>query len=62
MPPIMDIGPYPQHIQFVLSVTNNLGKTVSGIYFNITVLPVDNRPPQVQHDDSKLMLDRCKLK
>ncbi|XP_059211374.1 FRAS1-related extracellular matrix protein 1a [Centropristis striata] len=47
MPPIMDIGPYPQNIQFVLSVTNHLGKTVTGICFNITVLPVDNQPPQV---------------
>nr|XP_046236498.1 FRAS1-related extracellular matrix protein 1a isoform X2 [Scatophagus argus] len=47
MPPIMDIGPYPQHIQFVLSVTNHLGKTVTGICFNITVMPVDNQPPQV---------------
>ncbi|XP_060887337.1 FRAS1-related extracellular matrix protein 1a [Labrus mixtus] len=47
MPPIMDIGPYPQYIQFVLSVTNHLGKTVTGICFNITVVPVDNQPPQV---------------
>ncbi|CAI5682307.1 unnamed protein product [Oreochromis niloticus] len=47
MPPIMDIGPYPQQIQFVLSVTNHLGKTVTGICFNITVEPVDNQPPQV---------------
>lgn len=48
MPPIMDIGPYPQYIQFVLSVTNHLGKTVTGICFNITVEPVDNQPPQVE--------------
>ncbi|XP_074518325.1 FRAS1-related extracellular matrix protein 1a isoform X2 [Halichoeres trimaculatus] len=47
MPPIMDIGPYPQHIQFILSVTNHLDKTVTGICFNITVVPVDNQPPQV---------------
>ncbi|XP_063756912.1 FRAS1-related extracellular matrix protein 1a isoform X2 [Eleginops maclovinus] len=47
MPPVMDIGPYPQYIQFVLSVTNHLGKTVTGICFNITVVPVDNQPPQV---------------
>ncbi|XP_031730137.1 FRAS1-related extracellular matrix protein 1a isoform X2 [Anarrhichthys ocellatus] len=47
MPPVMDIGPYPQYIQFVLSVTNLLGKTVTGICFNITVVPVDNQPPQV---------------
>lgn len=48
MPPIMDIGPYPQYIQFVLSVTNHLGKTVTGICFNITVVPLDNQPPQVE--------------
>ncbi|XP_028263008.1 FRAS1-related extracellular matrix protein 1a [Parambassis ranga] len=47
MPPITDIGPYPQHIQFVLSVTNHLGKTITGICFNITIMPVDNQPPQV---------------
>ncbi|XP_072314872.1 FRAS1-related extracellular matrix protein 1a [Eucyclogobius newberryi] len=47
MPPIVDIGPYPQYIQFILSVTNQLGKTVTGICFNITVLPVDNQPPQI---------------
>ncbi|XP_022603580.1 FRAS1-related extracellular matrix protein 1 [Seriola dumerili] len=47
MPPIMDIGPYPQYIQFVFSVTNHLGKTVTGICFNITVIPEDNQPPQV---------------
>lgn len=48
MPSIMDIGPYPQYIQFVLSVTNRLGKTVTGICFNITVMPEDNQPPQVK--------------
>lgn len=48
MPPIMDIGPHPQQIQFVLSVTNHRGKTVTGICFNITVEPVDNQPPQVE--------------
>ena len=53
MPPIMDIGPYPQYIQFVLSVTDHLGKTVTGICFNITVVPVDNQPPQVQYSDTE---------
>ncbi|TWW63720.1 FRAS1-related extracellular matrix protein 1 [Takifugu flavidus] len=47
MPPILDIGPNPQHIQMILSVTNHLGRTVTGICFNITVMPVDNQPPQV---------------
>ncbi|KAM9400758.1 FRAS1-related extracellular matrix protein 1a isoform 1-T2 [Salvelinus alpinus] len=47
MPPILDIGPYPQHIQLVLSVTNQQGTTVAGICFNITVVPVDNLAPEV---------------
>ncbi|XP_067257479.1 FRAS1-related extracellular matrix protein 1a isoform X2 [Chanodichthys erythropterus] len=47
MPPILDIGPYPQHIQFVLSVTNQQGSMTAGICFNITILPVDNLAPEV---------------
>ncbi|XP_022534044.2 FRAS1-related extracellular matrix protein 1a isoform X1 [Astyanax mexicanus] len=47
MPPIHDIGPYPQHIAFVLSVTSQHGRTTTGICFNITVLPVDNQTPEV---------------
>lgn len=54
MPPILDIGPYPQYVQFVLSVTNHLGKTVTGICFNVTVMPVDNQPPQVKNNSSIL--------
>ncbi|CAB1345182.1 unnamed protein product [Coregonus sp. 'balchen'] len=46
MPPILDIGPYPEHIQLVLSVTNQQGTTVAGICFNITVVPVDNLAPE----------------
>ncbi|XP_066536604.1 FRAS1-related extracellular matrix protein 1a [Hoplias malabaricus] len=48
MPPIHDIGPYPQHIRFILSVTSQQGRTTNGICFNITVLPVDNQIPEVQ--------------
>lgn len=47
MPPVEDIGPYPKNLQFVLSVTNHAGKTVPDICFNITVMPVNNQPPQV---------------
>ncbi|XP_016405558.1 FRAS1-related extracellular matrix protein 1a [Sinocyclocheilus rhinocerous] len=47
MPPILDIGPFPQHIQFVLSVTNQQGSTTAGICFNVTVLPEDNLAPEV---------------
>uniref|UniRef100_A0A665UUX0 Fras1 related extracellular matrix 1a n=1 Tax=Echeneis naucrates TaxID=173247 RepID=A0A665UUX0_ECHNA len=34
------------YIQLVLSVTNHLGKTVTGVCFNITVIPEDNQPPK----------------
>lgn len=47
MPPLQDIGPHPQHIQFVLSVTSEQGRTTTGICFNITVVPVDNQSPEV---------------
>ncbi|XP_056096314.1 FRAS1-related extracellular matrix protein 1a isoform X1 [Rhinichthys klamathensis goyatoka] len=47
MPPILDIGPYPQHIQFILSVTNQQDSMTAGICFNITILPVDNLAPEV---------------
>uniref|UniRef100_H3CI90 Fras1 related extracellular matrix 1a n=1 Tax=Tetraodon nigroviridis TaxID=99883 RepID=H3CI90_TETNG len=47
MPPAVDIGPNPQHVGLVLSVTNHQGRSVTGICFNITVMPVDNQPPQV---------------
>ncbi|XP_077057949.1 FRAS1-related extracellular matrix protein 1a isoform X2 [Siphateles boraxobius] len=47
MPPILDIGPYPQHIQFIMSVTNQQGSMTAGICFNITILPVDNLAPEV---------------
>ncbi|XP_053321913.1 FRAS1-related extracellular matrix protein 1 [Spea bombifrons] len=51
MPPMEDIGPNPQHIQFVLSVSNQHGGTLHGICFNITILPEDNSPPQVFTND-----------
>lgn len=47
MPPVLDIGPSPQYVQLILSVANPLGKRLTGICLNITVLPVDNQPPQV---------------
>ncbi|CAL8384770.1 unnamed protein product [Arctogadus glacialis] len=55
MPPMEDVGPRPQQIQFVLSITNHLGITLTGICFNITVLPVDNQAPQVK--TNPLMVD-----
>ncbi|POI34584.1 hypothetical protein CIB84_001664 [Bambusicola thoracicus] len=47
MPPLQDIGPSPQHVQFVFSVSNQHGGTLYGICFNITILPVDNQAPEV---------------
>jgi len=47
MPPLQDIGPNPQHVQFVFSVSNQHGGTLYGICFNITILPVDNQAPEV---------------
>nr|XP_061810632.1 FRAS1-related extracellular matrix protein 1a [Nerophis lumbriciformis] len=47
MPPTVDVGPFPRYIQFILTVTNQHGKKLEGICFNITVIPVNNQPPQV---------------
>ncbi|NXL88499.1 FREM1 protein, partial [Alectura lathami] len=47
MPPLQDIGPEPQQVQFVFSVSNHHGGTLHGICFNITILPVDNQAPEV---------------
>ncbi|XP_072442991.1 FRAS1-related extracellular matrix protein 1a isoform X1 [Chiloscyllium punctatum] len=47
MPPIQDIGPDPQHVQFLFSVSNQHGGTLIGLCFNITVLPVDNQAPEI---------------
>ncbi|NXG34434.1 FREM1 protein, partial [Dromaius novaehollandiae] len=47
MPPLQDIGSEPQQVQFIFSVSNQHGGTLYGICFNITILPVDNQPPEV---------------
>ncbi|XP_077004270.1 FRAS1-related extracellular matrix protein 1 isoform X3 [Tamandua tetradactyla] len=47
MPPMEDIGPHLQHVQFTFSVSNQHGGTLHGICFNITILPVDNQVPEV---------------
>ncbi|KAM6922004.1 FRAS1-related extracellular matrix protein 1b [Xenentodon cancila] len=46
MPPMEDIGPEPLFVQFVFSVSDQQGGTVSGLVFNITVVPVDNQAPE----------------
>ncbi|XP_010000235.1 PREDICTED: FRAS1-related extracellular matrix protein 1 [Chaetura pelagica] len=47
MPPLQDIGPEPQQVQFIFAVSNQHGGTLYGICFNITILPVDNQAPEV---------------
>ncbi|XP_077598282.1 FRAS1-related extracellular matrix protein 1a [Stigmatopora nigra] len=47
MPPSEDVGPFPRYVQFILAVTNQHGKKLNGICFNVTVMPVNNQPPQV---------------
>ncbi|KAG7487845.1 hypothetical protein MATL_G00027620 [Megalops atlanticus] len=47
MPPLEDIGPDPVFVQFVFSVSDQQGGTLSGLIFNITVTPVDNQSPEI---------------
>ncbi|XP_051549151.1 FRAS1-related extracellular matrix protein 1b isoform X2 [Myxocyprinus asiaticus] len=47
MPPIEDIGPDPLFVQFVFSVSDHQGGTLTGLTFNITVTPVDNQAPEM---------------
>ncbi|KAK5614398.1 hypothetical protein CRENBAI_026015 [Crenichthys baileyi] len=46
MPPVEDIGPDPLFVQFVFSVSDQHGGTISGLVFNITVTPDDNLSPE----------------
>ncbi|NXG51566.1 FREM1 protein, partial [Psilopogon haemacephalus] len=54
MPPLQDIGPEPQQVQFIFSVSNQHGGTLYGICFNITILPVDNQAPEVSTSHLKV--------
>ncbi|XP_043941471.1 FRAS1-related extracellular matrix protein 1-like isoform X2 [Protopterus annectens] len=47
MPPDEDIGPDPLFVQFEFSVNDQQGGMVSGLVFNITVMPVDNQAPKM---------------
>ncbi|KAK2908269.1 FRAS1-related extracellular matrix protein 1b [Channa argus] len=46
MPPVEDIGPESLFVQFIFSVGDHHGGTVSGLLFNITVTPVDDQAPE----------------
>lgn len=48
MPPVEDIGPETLFVQFIFSVSDHHGDTVSGLIFNITVTPVDDQAPEVR--------------
>ncbi|XP_028668320.1 FRAS1-related extracellular matrix protein 1b [Erpetoichthys calabaricus] len=47
MPPLVDIGPSALDVQFIFSVSDQHGGTLSELTFNITVLPVDNQAPEI---------------
>ncbi|XP_049585835.1 FRAS1-related extracellular matrix protein 1b isoform X4 [Syngnathus scovelli] len=46
MPPLEDIGPDPLDVRFVFTVSDRRGGALSGLDFNITVTPVNDRPPE----------------
>nr|XP_056700742.1 FRAS1-related extracellular matrix protein 1-like [Euleptes europaea] len=47
MPPLMEMGPDPLFIQFEFSVSDQQGGMVTGLLFNITVMPVDDEAPEI---------------
>ncbi|PIO19616.1 hypothetical protein AB205_0117520, partial [Aquarana catesbeiana] len=47
MPPIHDIGPNPMYVQFEFSVSDEDGGKLTGLLFNITVMPVDDQTPKI---------------
>nr|DBA17788.1 TPA: hypothetical protein GDO54_016111 [Pyxicephalus adspersus] len=47
MPPIQDIGPNPMYVQFEFSVSDEHGGKLTGLLFNITVMPVDDQTPKI---------------
>nr|XP_006002762.1 PREDICTED: FRAS1-related extracellular matrix protein 1-like [Latimeria chalumnae] len=51
MPPQRDIGPEPLFVQFIFSVSDQQGGVVTGLVFNITIIPVDNQIPELMVTD-----------
>ncbi|KAJ7332654.1 hypothetical protein JRQ81_014834, partial [Phrynocephalus forsythii] len=47
MPPLEEIGPDPLFVQFEFSVNDQEGGTRTGLLFNITVMPVDDKAPEI---------------
>lgn len=57
MPPVEDIGPEPLFVQFVFSVSDHQGGTVSDLLFNITIIPVDDQAPEVRGHPQGFVFD-----
>ncbi|XP_069794621.1 FRAS1-related extracellular matrix protein 1b [Narcine bancroftii] len=53
MPPLGDIGPHPLLVQFVFSVSDHQGGSLTGLVFNITIMPVDNQQPEIFTNEIK---------
>ncbi|XP_072023981.1 FRAS1-related extracellular matrix protein 1-like [Amphiura filiformis] len=51
MPPFKEIGPNPREVQFVYSVSDPFGNVVVGNVFDITVTPVNDKPPVIYTND-----------
>ena len=51
MPSLKEIGPNPQHVRFVFSVSDPYGNHVLGKFFDITILPVNNQEPVLRMTD-----------
>ncbi|XP_061489211.1 FRAS1-related extracellular matrix protein 1-like isoform X3 [Rhineura floridana] len=47
MPPLMEMGPDPLFIQFEFSVSDQQDGMMTGLLFNITVMPVDDEAPEI---------------
>ncbi|XP_048351926.1 FRAS1-related extracellular matrix protein 1-like isoform X3 [Sphaerodactylus townsendi] len=54
MPPLMEMGPDPLFIQFEFSVSDQQGGMVTGLLFNITVMPVDDETPEIFTNQLKI--------
>ncbi|XP_078525857.1 FRAS1-related extracellular matrix protein 1-like [Lissotriton helveticus] len=47
MPPLHDIGPEILFIQFEFSVSDQQGGEITELVFNVTVMPVDDKAPEI---------------
>ena len=51
MPPFKEIGPKPREVRFVYSVSDPSGNVIMGNFFDITVTPVNDKPPVIYTND-----------